>query len=256
MNNPFIIGEVGINASGDINIAKQLIKMASERGCDAVKFQKRNIDLVYTREFLDSSRESPWGTTQREQKWGLEFGNREYKEINKYCKKLGIPWFASAWDVESQRFLHKFHLQYNKIASVMITNLELLEMVAEEGKHTFISTGIGTPMEIVDAVCIFEKHNCPFTLMHCVAKDPCPANECNLKRIPLLKKIYNCPVGYSSHYPGILDKSVAVTLGAEALEVHITLDRASYGTDQPSSLEGGGLTRVVNDARIIEEMIG
>ncbi len=249
----FIIGEIGINANGDINIAKQLIDMAKQCGADAVKFQKRTVEKVYTKDFLDSPRESPWGKTQREQKMGLEFGKVEYDEIDSYCGKVGIDWFASAWDTDSQVFLEQYNLKYNKIASPMIVNKNLLYMVAEMGKHTFISTGLGDGID--EVVSLFRNYNCPFTLLHCVNKYPCLANECHLGKMKELEATFHNPVGYSSHYPGILDKIVAVTMGARTLEMHITLDRAMYGTDQPASLERGGLERVIRDVRLIEEML-
>lgn len=244
MNNPFIIAEVGINHSGDINIAKQLIDMAKRCGADAVKFQKRTIDLVYSQEFLDSPRESPWGSTQREQKEGLEFSKEDYDYIDWYCNGV-IPWFASAWDLESQVFLEQYKLQYSKIASPMITNKSLLYAVAEQGKHTFISTGMG----VGEAVKIFRGYRCPFTLMHAIMKYPCPDEDCNLLAMKQLKKDYECPVGFSNHNPSILPTSLAVALGASALEVHITLDRTMYGSDQAASFEEEGLRRVVRDAR-------
>ena len=153
----FIIGEIGINHNGDMSICKGLIDIAADVGCDAVKFQKRDLDSVYTQEFLDSSRESPWGTTQREQKWGLEFGFDEYREIDQYCREKGIEWYASAWDLNSQQFLQKFNCKYNKVASAMIVYEDLLRMVAKEGKHTFISTGMSTYENIQKAVNIFNN---------------------------------------------------------------------------------------------------
>ncbi len=257
MNNPFIIAEIGINANGDIDIAKRLIDMAKACGCDAVKFQKRTIDLVYTKAYLDSPRESPWGTTQREQKEGLEFTKGEYDEIDRYCKKIEIDWFASAWDLESQRFLQHYRLKYNKIASPMVNDDDLLEMVAKEGKFTFISTAkadLETRLPIV--VSLFRKYGCPFMLLHCVAKYPTPDNECYLNMIPLLKNRFQCPVGYSNHNPSILAPSLAVSLGAEAIELHITLDRTMYGTDQPSSFEMVGLNYVVRDCKRVRGMLG
>ena len=176
----FIIAEVGINHNGDVEIAKKLIDMAKDAGCDAVKFQKRKIDIVYSKEYLDSSRESPWGTTQRDQKQALEFGLDEYREIDRYCWQEGIDWFASAWDIESLHFLRQFHLKYNKVASPMLTNIPLLEVIAEEGRHTFISTGMSTYDDIDKAVDIFRKHKCPFTLMHCHSTYPAPEEDLNL----------------------------------------------------------------------------
>lgn len=248
----FIIAEIGINHNGNINIAKQLIDMAKFCGVDAVKFQKRTIDKVYTQEFLDSPRASPWGTTQRKQKEGLEFGEDEYDEINSYCRKVGIDWFASAWDIDSQVFLSQYNLKYNKVAHPMLKNKDLLYTVAEERKPTFISvTKDDDDSQIIP---IFKGYDCPFTLLHCVHKYPCSSSECNISRIGYLHSIHPA-VGYSSHYPGILDKIIAVMMGAEVLEMHITLDRAMYGSDQPASVEKAGLERVVREVNLIKEMM-
>ena len=192
----FIIAEIGINHNGDIDIAKKLIDTAKACGCDAVKFQKRDIDAVYTKELLDSPRESPWGDTQRAQKKGLEFGKEQYDIIDAYCKEIGIIWFASAWDINSQEFLRQYDLPYNKVASAMLTYYELLEKIAEEKKHTFISCGM-SDFGIVDkAVDIFKQHQCPFTLMHCVSTYPSEDEECNIMTIKTIRKKYNCDVGY------------------------------------------------------------
>ena len=250
MDRVFVIAEIGINHNGDINLAKKLIDMAIRCGCDAVKFQKRTVEKCYTQEFLDSPRESPWGTTQREQKNGLEFDS-EYEIINDYCKGK-IAWFASAWDVDSQLFLRQFDLEYNKVASKMIADEELLKAVAEEGVHTFISTGLNDEDVLYRAIEIMA--DCPFTLMHCVMKYPCPAEKCNLGKMEELK-VHGVPVGYSSHFPGVLDKPLAVALGAEVIEAHITLSRTSYGSDQPASLEERGLQIMVRDVRNVNVLL-
>ncbi len=253
---PFIITEIGINHNGSVEIAKKLIDMAKECGADAVKFQKRTIDIVYTPEFLASPRKSPWGTTQREQKEGLELSKDEYDEIDAYCKKKNIYWFASAWDEKSQEFLRQYDLPFNKIASAMLTHKNLLEMVAEEEKHTFISTGMSTFEQIDRAVDIFEKKNCPYTLMHCVSVYPCPNEWCNILMVKTLKERYNCPVGYSGHEHGILPSILAVVFGAVAIERHITLDRAMYGSDQAASLEKRGLELLIRDTRDVKRILG
>lgn len=252
----FIISEIGINHNGDLDTAKKLIDMAKTCGCDAVKFQKRTVDVVYTKEFLDSPRESPWGTTQRAQKEGLEFDIYEYDIINRYCKAQDIPWFASAWDLESQKFLRWFDTKYNKIASAMLTYEPLLEMVAAEKKHTFISTGMSDYDQIDHVVDIFKTENCPFTLMHCISTYPCMDEECNLLVIPALKKRYGCEVGYSGHETGLLPSIVAVTLGATVIERHISLNRCAYGSDQAASLEKHGLEVLVRDLRLIKAAMG
>ncbi|MEJ5227794.1 N-acetylneuraminate synthase family protein [Thermodesulfovibrio sp.] len=253
---PFIIAEIGINHNGDVEIAKQLIDMAKECGADAVKFQKRTIDIVYSKEFLDSPRQSPWGTTQRHQKEGLEFGKKQYDEIDRYCKEKGIYWFASAWDEKSQEFLRQYDLPFNKIASAMIVHKDLIEMVAEEGKHTFISTGMSNFGQIDRVVNIFQKKGCPFTIMHCVSVYPCPDEWCNIQMVKTLKKRYKCPIGYSGHEAGVLPSILAVALGAVAIERHITLDRSMYGSDQSASLEKRGLELVVRDTRRVKQILG
>ena len=252
----FIIAEIGINHNGDVEIAKQLIDVAKIAGADAVKFQKRNIDLVYTKEMLDSLRESPWGTTQREQKEGLEFGLDEYKEIDVYCKEKGIEWFASAWDLESQKFLRQFDLKYNKIASAMIVYEDLLREVASEKKHTFISTGMTEFEQIDRAVDIFKRADCPFELMHCVSTYPMADEDANLNCIKTLCDRYQCNVGYSGHEVGLAVSYAAAALGITSLERHITLDRAMYGSDQASSVEPMGLIQLVGAVRKIEKAMG
>ncbi len=252
----FIIAELGINHNGDLEIAKKLIDGAVRCGCNAVKFQKRTIDKVYTREILDSPRESPWGTTQREQKEGLEFGLDEYQEIDRHCREKGIPWFASAWDLESQAFLRSFDCRFNKIASVQLTNIPLLEMVAEENKYTFISTGMSTLEEIDRAFDIFRNAGCEFELMHCNSTYPMPPEDANLKMIDTLRQRYPCKVGYSGHETGLVISVAAVALGVTSVERHITLDRAMYGSDQAASVELVGLTRLVDMIRTVEKALG
>ena len=252
----FIIAEIGINHNGDVGIAKQLIDVAKIAGADAVKFQKRTIDLVYTKELLDSTRESPWGTTQRAQKEGLEFGLDEYQEINAYCKGKGIIWFASAWDLESQKFLRQFDCQYNKIASAMIVYEDLLREVASEKKHTFISTGMTEFEQIDRAVEIFKEADCPFELMHCVSTYPMNDEDANLQCIKTLRDRYPCDVGYSGHEVGLAVSYAAAAIGITSLERHITLDRAMYGSDQAASVETGGFIQLVGAVRKIEKAMG
>jgi N-acetylneuraminate synthase len=255
-NQTFIIAEIGINHNGDIEIAKQLMDLAKSSGCDAVKFQKRTIEVVYSREILDTPRESPWGTTTREQKEGLEFGEVEYDEIDAYSKLIGMPWFASAWDVPSQIFLQKYNLPYNKIASAMITHMELINTVAKEGKITFVSTGICQMTDIEKAVAIFSNFNCPIVLMHTVSVYPCPEDALNLKLIDTLKNRFNLPVGYSGHESTVAPSLIAVVKGAVAVERHITLDRAMYGSDQAASLAPRGLQELVSEIRRYPSMLG
>ena len=238
---PYLIAEIGINHNGSLDITKKLIDAAAESGFDAVKFQKRTIDIVYDKTTLDSPRESPWGKTTREQKFGLEFEENEYNEIDIYCKKLNIDWFASAWDMQSLEFLDKYNLRYHKIASAMIVDKNLLKGVAKRGKHTFISTGMSKKEDIDNAIKIFRENSCPFELMHCVSTYPMKVEDANLTTINQLKKEYNCDVGYSGHENGVLVSLVAFMQGITSLERHITLDRAMYGSDQSASLELSGM---------------
>ena len=251
-----IVAEIGINHNGDMDICKELIDVAADSGCDAVKFQKRDIDQVYTQEFLDSPRESSWGTTQREQKMGLEFSEDQYGEIDNYCKGKGIEWFASAWDLNSQKFLQKFDCKYNKIASAMAVYPELLKMVAKEGKHTFISTGMCTYDDIQNAVDIFRDEGCSFELMHTVSTYPMKSKDANLNVIETLRKKFECDVGYSGHEVGLAVSYAASALGITSLERHITLDRTMYGSDQSASIEPHGFQALVNKVREIEIAMG
>jgi len=252
----FIIAEIGINHNGDMLICKELIDVAVNSGCDAVKFQKRDINEVYTQEFLDSHRESPWGTTQREQKIGLEFNADEYQEIEDYCKERGIEWFASAWDLNSQKFLQQFNCKYNKIASAMIVYEDLLKMVAKEGKHTFISTGMTTYDDIQKAVDIFRDANCSFELTHTVSTYPMKDEDANLNMINTLREKFNCNVGYSGHEVGLAVSYAASALNITSLERHITLDRSMYGSDQSASVEPSGFRQLVGAVRKIEVAMG
>jgi len=252
----FIVAEIGINHNGDVEIAKQLIDVAKIAGANAVKFQKRTIDLVYSKEMLDSPRKSPWGTTQREQKEGLEFGLKEYQEIDAYCKEKGIEWFASAWDLESQKFLRQFDLKYNKIASAMIVYEDLLNEVASEKKHTFISTGMANWDQIDLVVEIFRKADCPFELMHCISTYPMTDEDANLNCIKSLREKYQCSVGYSGHEVGLAVSYAAAALGISSLERHVTIDRAMYGSDQAASVESAGFIQLVGAIRKIEKAMG
>jgi N-acetylneuraminate synthase len=253
----FITAEIGINHNGDIEIAKKLIDIAKKCGCDAVKFQKRTVEKVYSKETLDSPRDSPWGKTTRDQKLGLEFNKNEYDEIDAYCKEEKIEWFASAWDIDSQLFLGNYQLKYNKIASAMLTNVELLNIVAEEKKHTFISTGMSTIDQISHAVKTFKNSDCPFELMHSNSSYPMDPNEANLLCIKTLKEEFNCDVGYSGHESsGYYISLAAALLGATSIERHITLARDMYGSDQAASLEPVGLERLVRDIRALNLIMG
>lgn len=256
MDKIFIVGEIGINHNGDLNIAKKLIDISVEAGADAVKFQKRTIDKVYSKETLDGLRESPWGITQREQKEGLEFSYEEYGEIDEYCKSKKIEWFASAWDIESQIFLRQFNCKYNKVASAMIVYHDLLKEIASEKKYTFISTGMALLEDIDKAVEIFEEQNCPYELMHTVSTYPMKDSDANLKMIETLRGRYKCKVGYSGHESGIAISVAACALGISSLERHITLDRSMYGSDQAASLEPQGWRNLIGSVRKIPLALG
>ena len=253
----FVIAEIGINHNGSIEIAKKLIDIAATAGCDAVKFQKRDVEKLYPKKTLDQPRESPWGTTQRQQKMGIEFSLKDYTVIDKYCKKKNISWFTSCWDVGSQIQMRKFKTKYNKVASAMLIHEKLLKTIAEEEKYTFISTGMSTMKQIEKAVKIFRKFKCPFELMHTHSSYPMKIDEANLKLIQTLKNKFKCKVGYSGHETGsYLVCITASLLGATSIERHITLDRTMYGSDQSASLEPEGLFRMIRDLRTIDKIQG
>ena len=251
-----ITAEIGINHNGDMSICKQLIDVAADAGADCVKFQKRDINEVYTQEYLSSSRESPWGTTQREQKEGLEFSADQYNEIEAYCKTKGIDWYASAWDINSQKFLRQFNSKYNKVASAMIVHNELLKEIASESKHTFISTGMTTYDDIQNAVNIFNEAKCSFELMHTVSTYPMKEEDANLNMINTLRDKFNCNVGYSGHEVGLAISFAAVAFGITSLERHLTLDRSMYGSDQSASVEPHGFKKLVETVRELETALG
>jgi len=253
---PFLIAEIGINHNGSIDITKKLIDEAKKSNFDAVKFQKRDIDLVYSKEILDTPRESVWGTTTREQKMGLEFNESEYNEIDEYCKKKQIKWFASPWDINSLEFLDKYNLDYQKVASAMIVDKKLLNEMSQRKIHTFISTGMSTKNEIDDAVQIFNNNNCSFELMHCVSTYPMEPKDANLSTINELKNVYQCDVGYSGHENGVVVSLTALMMGISSLERHITLDRTMYGSDQSASLEPAGMMNLTNSIDKMLSAIG
>jgi len=254
----FFVAELGLNHNGDINIAKQLIDMAKKNTFNAVKFQKRTPELCVPKSMRNIMRETPWGyISYLEYRQKIEFGRNEYDEIARYCKDIGIEWFASAWDIPSFNFLKRYNLKYHKIGSGMITYTELLEAVATEGKPTFISTGMCRDWGPIDkAVNIFKSHNCPFVLMHAVGIYPCKSNQCNILSIQALKKRYNCEVGYSGHERDLLPSILAVVMGATVIERHITLDRAMWGTDHAASLEDRGQQLLIRDINLIPQILG
>ena len=252
----YVIAEIGINHNGSMEIAKKLIDLAKEAGCNAVKFQKRTIDIVYTPDVLAAPRESPWGTTQRDQKEGLEFGAKQYDEIDAYCREKKIDWFASAWDIPSQKFLRKYNAPYNKVASALATHRDFLEVVASEKRPTFVSTGMCDWDEIAAAVAVFKAHGCPIILMHTVSEYPCAEEVLNLRVMNELRSRFGVPVGYSGHEPSVSPSVVAAAMGAVAIERHITLDRAMYGSDQAASLEAAGLRSLVSQVRKVPLVMG
>jgi len=253
----YIIAEIGINHNGSIDLAKKLIDMAVDCGCDAVKFQKRNPDVCVPEWKKNDMRDTPWGRiTYLEYKKKIEFGKKEFDEIDRYCKKKKIDWFASAWDFDSLKFLDKYDMKFYKIPSALITNIPFLEEVAKKKKKTLISTGMSTLKDIDKAVEIFEKNKCPYVLNHCVSTYPAPPEDLNLLVLKTLKRRYKCEIGYSGHEVDLLPSILAVMLGAEYIERHITLDRAMFGTDQAASLEKRGLELLVRDIRRIDTLLG
>ena len=252
INKPYLIAEIGINHNGDLDITKKLIDNAVKAKFDAVKFQKRDLNIVYTKDLLDSARESPWGTTQRDQKKGLEFEKKEYEQIDQYCKNVKIDWFASAWDINSLKFLDQYNLKYNKVASAMIVDQNFLKEIAIRKKHTFISTGMSSLEDIDNAVKIFKDSKCSFELMLCVSTYPMNVSDANLLTIQALKKKYECDVGYSGHENGVAVSLAAFSMNISSLERHITLDRTMYGSDQSASLELKGM---INLTESLDKML-
>ena len=253
----FIIGEIGINHNGSLKNALDLIRIAKNSGFDAVKFQKRTPEITTPKSKAEILRETPWGRiTYLDYKKKIEFGKKEFDEINKFCKKLKIIWFASPWDIRSNDFLKKYKLKYNKIASPMLTNLKLLNHVAKQKKFTFISTGMSTIKDIEKAVKIFRKNKCPFSLMHCVSTYPCKEENLNLQLIEIYKKKFKVNIGYSGHEKSVSPSLMAVCLGATSIERHITLDRTMWGTDQAASLEQNGMRNLVDLIRKYERAYG
>ena len=250
----FVIAEIGINHNGSIDLAKKMIDIAVTTGCDAVKFQKRTIDVVYTPEELAKERKSVFGNTNGDLKRGLEFGVKEYKEIDKYCKEKGIIWFASCWDENSVDFMEKFNPPCYKIASASLTDDNLLRYTKEKGKPIILSTGMSTMEEIRHAVKILGEDD--LVIMHCTSTYPSNADEMNLRVIQTFKKEFSCPIGYSGHERGITPSVIAVALGATVVERHITTDRTNWGSDQAASLETAGLYHMVRDIRQTPVVLG
>ena len=254
-NHPcFVIAEIGINHNGSVNLAKTLIDIAISAGCDAVKFQKRTVDVVYTKEELAKERSSIFGNTNGDLKRGLEFGEKEYKEIDEYCKSRGIIWFASCWDEEAVDFIDKFNPPCYKIASASLTDDKLLLHTKAKGKPILLSCGMSTMEEIEHAVDILGEDN--LIIYHCTSTYPSNNDELNLKVIETFREKFNCPIGYSGHERGIFPSTLSVAMGACSVERHITNDRTNWGSDQAASLEPAGLFRMVRDIRQVPAMLG
>lgn len=250
----FIIAEIGINHNGSVKLAKQMIDIAVTTGCDAVKFQKRTVDVVYTQEELAKERKSVFGNTNGDLKRGLEFGYDEYKEIDSYCKEKGILWFVSCWDEGSVDFMEQFDLPCYKIASASLTDDNLLKYTRAKGKPILLSTGMSTMEEIRHAVEILGEDN--LIIYHCTSTYPSNTEEMNLRVIETLKKEFNCPIGYSGHERGVTPSILAVAVGANSVERHITVDRTNWGSDQAASLEMAGLYHMVRDIRQVPLLLG
>jgi N-acetylneuraminate synthase len=250
----FIIAEIGINHNGDIDLAKRLISVAVAAGCDAVKFQKRTVEVVYTPEELAKPRENPFGPTNGDLKYGLEFGQEEYEEIDAFCRSVKMAWFASPWDEGSVDFLEQFHPPVHKIASASLTDDNLLRYIRRTGKPVILSTGMSTYSEIDHALEVLGKQD--LILMHATSTYPANYDELNLRAIPAMAERYGVPIGYSGHETGIPTSVCAAALGACCVERHITLDRAMWGSDQAASLEPNGITRLVRDIRLWEQSRG
>ncbi len=250
----FIVAEVGINHNGDLEIAKKLIKAAADSGCEAVKFQKRTVDVVYTPEELAKPRESPFGMNNGDLKRGLEFGYDEYVEIDRYCRSIGIMWFASCWDEGSVDFIAQFNPIVYKIASASLTDDNLLHYHRGKGKPIILSTGMSTLEEVDHAVEVLGRED--LVLLHCTSAYPSKVEELNLLAISTMARRYDIPVGYSGHEVGLYTSLAAVVLGACYLERHITLDRAMWGSDQAASVEPQGFVRLVKDIRAVEKAMG
>ncbi len=250
----YVVAEIGINHNGDLDLAKRLISIAVAAGCDAVKFQKRTVDVVYTPEELAKPRESPFGNTNGDLKLGLEFDQEDYEDINAYCQAVHIEWFASCWDEQSVDFINRFDVPCFKIASASLTDDNLLRHTRATGKPIILSTGMSTLEEIDHAVGVLGKEH--LILLHACSTYPAMYEELNLRAIPKLRQRYGVPVGYSGHETGIPSTVAAVVLGACCVERHITVDRAMWGSDHAASLEPNGITRVVRDIRLIEQSLG
>jgi N-acetylneuraminate synthase len=250
----YVIAEIGINHNGNLDIAKRLISVAVAAGCDAVKFQKRTIDVVYSAEELGRPRESPFGTTNGDLKEALEFDSDDFEEIDAYCKAVNIPWFASCWDEGSVDVIAEFDVPCFKIASASLTDDHLLRHTRSKGKPIILSTGMSTYQEIDHALDVLGKND--LVVMHSCSTYPAYYEELNLRAIPTMQERYGLPIGYSGHETGIASSVAAAVLGACSVERHVTLDRSMWGSDQAASLEPNGITRLIRDIRLVEQSMG
>lgn len=262
------VAEIGINHNGQVDIAKKLIDVAADAGVDAVKFQKRTVDRVYTQEELAAPRQSPWGITNGDQKRGLEFGKTEYDAIASHCRLRGVEWFASCWDLESVDFINAYdEVAYHKVASALLTRDDLLAAMVSSERRVIVSTGMSSIDEITHALDIIGSSL--DTVMHCTSTYPTTPDEMNMR---VISNMWKCSlarttdspiintrgarVGFSNHYSGLIWVPLAVALGARVLEFHITLDRTMYGSDQAASIEPDGVKKLVEHARLAERMLG
>ncbi|MHB1858149.1 MAG: N-acetylneuraminate synthase family protein [Acidobacteriaceae bacterium] len=250
----YVIAEIGINHNGNLDIAKRLISVAVAAGCDAVKFQKRTIEVVYSAEELARPRESPFGTTNGDLKEALEFDVDDFAEIDAYCKAVNIPWFASCWDEASVDVIATFGVPCFKIASACLTDDHLLRHTRAKGKPIILSTGMSTYKEIDHAIEVLGKQD--LVVMHSCSTYPAYYEELNLRVIPTMQARYGVPIGYSGHETGISSSVAAAVLGACSVERHVTLDRSMWGSDQAASLEPNGITRLIRDIRLVEQSMG
>ncbi len=250
----YVIAEIGINHNGDIDIARKLIDVAVDAGCNAVKFQKRTVEVVYSAEELSRPRENPFGPTNGDLKRGLEFGLEEYSAIDAHCREKGIRWLASCWDEEAVDFIDQFEVPCYKIASASLTDDALLKHTRSYRQPILLSTGMSNLDEIDHAVKVLGRND--LILLHSCSTYPAYYEELNLRIIPVLRQQFGVPVGYSGHETGIPSSVAAVALGACVIERHLTLDRSMWGSDQAASLEPNGMTRLVRDIRLIETSMG
>ncbi|HEY1561412.1 MAG TPA: N-acetylneuraminate synthase family protein [Caulobacteraceae bacterium] len=250
----YVVAEIGINHNGDLNIAKRLIDAAALAGCDAVKFQKRTVEVVYTPEELGKPRENPFGATNGDLKRALEFGEDAYRTIDAYCRDKGMAWFASCWDEASVDFIERFDPPAYKIASASLTDDNLLRHTKDTGKPIILSTGMSTMEQVDRAVEVLGRDN--LVILHACSTYPAHYGELNLRVIPVLQSRFEVPVGYSGHETGLPSSAATIALGACMIERHVTLDRAMWGSDQAASLEPNGISRLVRDIRLIEAAMG